>query len=172
MSQTNHTQEKVSPDYPKMAGDIAQHFANGGTLKELFGYTQKELEAAYTLGHSMYQQERYKEALRVFAFLMTNDHLEPRYLMAFASCCQMLKRYEDAIQSYSMVSIMDMRDPLPTFRTAECMIALGMVEEARQALGFVIEQSKTPEHEQLKLRAEAVLTLIQQTKPEATKNST
>lgn len=162
MSNNDASKDENLPKYAEMAGSLAQHFTNGGTLKDLFQYSNNELEAAYTLGYSLYQQEHYDEALRIFAFLVTNDHLNREYLMAFASCSQMLKKYQEAIEIYTMASIMDMSDPLPTFRTAECMIAVGMIDEAQEALNFVIEQSKSPELMPLRQRAEAILKLLHQ----------
>jgi len=162
MSNNNFSKAENLPKYAEIAGNLALHFTQGGTLKDLFQYTQSELEAAYTLGYSLYQQEHYDEALRIFAFLVTNDHLNREYLMAFASCSQMLKKFQAAIEIYTMASVMDMSDPTPTFRTAECMIAIGMINEAEEALNFVIEQSKSVEQIQLRQRAEAILKLLHQ----------
>ena len=53
-----------------------------------------------------------------------------------------------------------MSDPLPTVHTAECMNALGMRDEAREALGYVLRQSTAPQYAELAQRARAMLELL------------
>lgn len=135
-------------------------FANGGTLGWIFDYEDADYEVLYALGHSMYAQARYSDALRVFGYLVTCNHMEKRFMNAFASTLQMLGGYKDAIKYYSLASVMDMSDPLPTFHTAECMNALGMRDEALEALGYVLRQSTAPQYAELAQRARAMLELL------------
>src|SRR5690606_20030859 len=104
---------------------IAELLAHGGTLGSVYNYDDTDYEVLYALGHSLYGQTRYQDAMRTFGFLVVHNHMEKRYMNAFAASLQMLKSYKEAIKYYSMASLMDMSDPLPTYHTAECMIALG-----------------------------------------------
>lgn len=157
---------KISEFAEENLGDqIIALFANGSTLGSALNYDDMDYEALYALGHGLYSQCHYKEASRVFGYLVMHNHMEKRFMNAFASSLQMVERYQEAIKYYSLESVMDMRDPMPTFHTAECMIALGWRDEAREALGYVLMQSTTPEYEELAQRAQAMLDLLGGTKP-------
>lgn len=133
---------------------------SGMMLGDIFQYTDEDYEAVYALGHNLYAQQRYLDAMKSFGFLVTHNQYERRFMSAFASSLQMLKMYEDAVQFHSMASVMDLSDPKPTFHTAECMIALRMYAEARQALDLVIEQSRDEKHATLLQRAQALRELL------------
>lgn len=141
---------------------LADLFSQGGTLGAAQNYDDADYETLYTLGHRLYGQARYQDAVRVFGFLVLHNHLENRYTTAYASSLQMVARYPEAIQYYSMASLLDINDPLPTFHTAECLLAMGLVAEAKEALGFVLEQSDAPQYAELKTQAEAMLALLDQ----------
>lgn len=139
---------------------IAELLAHGGTLGSVYNYDDTDYEVLYALGHSLYGQARYQDAMRTFGFLVTHNHMEKRFMNAFAASLQMLKSYKEAIKYYSMASLMDMGDPLPTYHTAECMIALGYTTEAKEALQYVLMQSDEPERAELKSRAQTMLDLL------------
>lgn len=145
--------------------DILDLFSQGVTLGDMAGYDEKDYAAVYALGHELYSQGRYSDAMKAFGFLVMHDQWEQKYMIAFAASLQMLGRYKDAILFYSNASILDLSDPLPTFHTAECMIPIGMLDEATEALGLVITQCEDkPELQPLKERAEALLSVVKQTK--------
>lgn len=152
---------RANPPIPEnLPEQVAELLANGGTLGSVYDYDDTDYEVLYALGHSLYSQARYQDAMRTFGFLVTHNHMEKRFMNAFAASLQMLKSYEEAIKYYSMASLMDMRDPLPTYHTAECMIALGYTAEAREALQFVVRQSDEQGLSDLKVRAQAMLDLL------------
>ncbi len=143
-----------------LAEQIGELLLQGGTLGDAYDYTDQDYEVLYAFGHSLYSQARYQDAMKAFGFLVMHNHLERRFMMAFAASLQMVKSYEEALKYYTMASVMDMSDPVPTFHTCECMIALGMVADAKQGLEMVIGQSGDDKHAALKSRAEALLALI------------
>ena len=146
---------------PDLAGQIAELLMSGGTLGSIHDYTDRDYEALYALGHGLYEQGRYAEAVKAFGFLLMHNHLEKRYVGAFASSLQMARRHAEAVQYYALASAMDMSDPAPTFHTAECLIALNRLDEAREALGFVIAQSADAARQPLRERALALLALLE-----------
>lgn len=148
----------VSPE--RLAEQVATALTSGVTMGSIFGYSDQEYEAVYTLGHNLYRQARYEDALKVFSFLVMNNPMEIRFVNAFAACRQMLKHFDEAIAFYSLASVMDMKDPRPTFHTAECLIALGRLKEAAEALNFVIAQSERGGQPALQLRAQTLLDLL------------
>jgi type III secretion system low calcium response chaperone LcrH/SycD len=160
---TPQTQPHSVPE--NLPEQIAKLLANGSPLGSVYNYDDTDYEVLYALGHSLYSQARYEDAMRAFGFLVSHNHLEKRYMNALAASLQMLKSYKEAIKYYSMASLMDMSDPLPTFHTAECMLALGYTPEAREALQFVVIQSEEQGLAQLKSRAQAMLDLMTGDKP-------
>ncbi|GAB2734943.1 SycD/LcrH family type III secretion system chaperone BcrH1 [Melaminivora jejuensis] len=154
----NPIAQKTGPE--NLGDQIADLLANGGTLGSVFDYEDADYEVLYALGHSLYAQARYHDAMRVFGYLVMCNHMEKRFMNAFASSLQMLGSHKDAIKYYSLASVMDMSDPLPTFHTAECMLAIGMQQEAREALGYVLQQSEAEQYAELRQRAQAMLDLL------------
>lgn len=147
-------------DAEAFAAALSEHLLQGGTLGDLHGFSEQDYEAMYTVGHGMYSQQRYDDALKVFRLLVACDPMDRRFHQAVASSLQMTGEFELAIGSYSMASIMNINDPVPTFHTAECLAALGRVADAREALAIVIEQSSDPAYGPLRIRAEGLLTLL------------
>lgn len=152
---------KTPPLEPaQLAEQIAELLFNGGTLGSVYDYNDQDYEVLYALGHSLYAQTRYPDAVKVFGFLVMHNHLEGRFMSAFAASLQMVKNYQEAIKYYTMASVMDMSDPAPTFHTCECMIALGMLKEAHEGLGMVVAQCQDDTQKALKERAQALLALL------------
>ncbi|MPM18178.1 hypothetical protein SDC9_64584 [bioreactor metagenome] len=154
-------------DTDALARQISLIVAGADTFGSLFGYEESDYEVLYALGHSLYSQARYQDAMRIFGFLVVNNQLEKRFFNAFASSLQMLQRHAEAIQYYSMASLLDIDDPLPTFHTAECFIALNCKAEAKEALKFVVEQSTAPSMAEVKTRAQSLLDLLGDVPPAA-----
>jgi type III secretion system low calcium response chaperone LcrH/SycD len=140
---------------------MSDMFARGLTMGDAMGYDDRDYAAVYALGHQMYTQGRYVDAIKAFGFLALHDHLEPKYMMAFASALQMTKRYAEALTYYSQASMFDLTDPVPTYHSAECMIALGNIEDARAALAIVVRDcAGQSEYEELLARAQSLLAII------------
>ncbi len=163
---TNPQTATLDPE--ALAQQISLIVAGADTFGSLFGYEDSDYEVLYALGHSLYSQARYEDAMRIFGFLVVNNQLEKRFFNAFASSLQMLERYTEAVQYYSMASLLDIEDPLPTFHTAECFLALSWKAEAKEALELVVEQSDTPALAEVKTRAESMLELLGDVAPAAT----
>lgn len=157
MSQT------VSPE--KLTEQVTELLMSGGTLGTIYDYTPEDYEAVYALGHNLYAQGRYDDAMKAFGFLVIHNAWEKKFLKAFGASLQMMKQHQEAIKYYTMASVLDLADPVPTFHIAECMIPLGMLEEAKQSLDLVVAQCKTPEQQPLKDRATAMLALMAQPHP-------
>ena len=155
---TQTTPAAVSAE--KLASQVSELLKAGGTLGDVFDYTEQDYEVLYSLGHSLYSQARYQEAAKAFGFLVMHNHLERRFIGALASSMQMVKSYEQAFSYYSLASVMDLADPVPTFHSAECLIALGRVDDARKCLDMVVRQCLQPDQEALKSRAEALLRVV------------
>ncbi|QXL83619.1 SycD/LcrH family type III secretion system chaperone [Comamonas sp. NLF-1-9] len=154
--------QTTEQDLLQMQVSLRTLLLHGGNLAGVSGITEQECEALYQFGHGFYSQARYNEAFRIFAMLVTYDHLEPRFLMALAASAQMLGRYRDALQHYSTATILLLDDPAPLLYSAECCIALRMKEGAIEALQMAIELAgDAPQHAPIRARAEALLAPMQ-----------
>ena len=138
----------------------ARLLESGATLSDVLGYSRDTLESVYTLGHRFYKQGRYAEAMKVFGFLVIHDHLERRFLNAFASSLQMLRDYESAIRYYTLAATLDLTDPTPLLHVSECLIAQGRKADACDVLDLVMDQSSETEHAAIWQRATALLSLL------------
>lgn len=156
-------------DYIDSPETLAQAITQGTNLATLMDYTDQELEAIYALGHSLYSQEQYSNAVKCFAFLVANVQTDKRYTSALASSLQMLKRYEEAMQYHCMATLMDVEDPLPLFHTAECFINLGQIQEAQEALQEILRGYPEDAWTEVRERSAILLQLISQPSDEASK---
>lgn len=157
--------DAVADDHEGVGGALTQlvgFLSQGGTLGDLRGLEHQHYEALYAIGHSHYELGQYDKAVEMFQFLVLMNPWDRRFPMALGSAYQMTGRFDKALGYYTMAVSLNMMDPIPMFHTAECMIALGMFEEAIDALGFVLRHAKTPEQEPYKLRAQGLLPLVQE----------
>ena len=102
----------------------AKGFADMGTVRELKGITDSEMEAIYSMGYSFYTTGRYDDAEKVFRFLVLFDHLNPKYWTGLGAVYQVRKRYSEAITAYGYASFLDLKNPKPQYFAAECFAAL------------------------------------------------
>lgn len=155
---TATAKNKTPEDAPGLNEEVLKLWTSGHTLAEGMGISEREREALYVLGYSFYERGLYNEAFKIFARLVSLDHLESRYLMALGSAMQMTRRYEAALQQYMVVTLMRLDDPVPVFHSAECLLALGRPAEAVESLKLAIESlCRAGEHDEIRNRAELLL---------------
>ena len=143
-----------------LAEQAGKLLLSGGTLGSVYDYTEKDYEALYAIGHSLYSQARYGDAVQAFGFLVMHNHLERRFVKAFASSLQMVRNYSEAINYYALATAMDMTDLAPSFHVCECLLAQGKVQEAREGLEMIAAQCEGEEQEALKRRAQGLLSVL------------
>ena len=109
----------------------------GGTLADVRGFTDDEMEAVYNFAHNAYRQHRYEDAERLFYFLAENDHTESRFWMGLGASHQMMGGYEQAVTAYGVAAVLDATNPQPPLRACECFLVLRDWNAARKALDAV-----------------------------------
>ena len=119
-------------------GEMAQSEAGrrvlaGETLTRIIGFEADELEAIYHIGFQEFEQGRLEEAGETFRFLCLADHRSPRFWMGLGAVKQRRGDHVGAIAAYSVVADLE-PGPEPALRAAECHLALGMVDEALDAI--------------------------------------
>ena len=142
----------------------------GPTLKDMHGFTDKEMEALYATAYHLYKGGRYQDALKLFKALCFFDHMQPKYWLGLGAVRQMLKDYQGAIAAYAYAFMLDFNDPRPPMYAAECLLAMGKKAEAESALRSVLEFSKGELAEEFKKRATALLDLLEKKEEENDKD--
>lgn len=138
-----------------------KEFANGATIRELKGISNEEIEAIYSMGTAFYKAGNYKDAEKVFKFLVVFDHTSSRFWTAMASLRQVEKKFEEALCYYQFASFLDLGNPRPVYYAAECYVALGRKEEALDALENAEKYGKdSPAWQTIGPKAEALRALI------------
>ena len=136
---------------------------DGATLADIRGYTGDEMEAVYHFAHNAYQQRKYAEALRLFQFLVHNDHAETRFWMGLAASYHMSGSHRQAVTAYGMAAVLDATNPRPALHAGECYLAMGDRQNARkafEAVAFICGLRGASEHEALRKRAAALVAAI------------
>ena len=146
-----------------MTKQVIELISNGGTFGDASGFNENDYEAIYNLGYRSYAQGHFVKAMRIFCYLITQNHLEVRYVNAFAASLQMVGGYEDALKFYSIAFTMDPRDSLTTYHAAECLIALNRTAEAVEGLKIVVGKPVVSDvDKELNSRAQALISHLQQ----------
>ncbi|MCZ0944079.1 MAG: SycD/LcrH family type III secretion system chaperone [Gammaproteobacteria bacterium] len=120
----------------------------GATLGAVRGYSSDELEAVYGLAHNAYRQRKYEQAVKLFLFLVENDHAEHRFWMGLAATYQMSEQYRKALVAFGMTTFLDATNPWPSIHACECYLALGERENARLALDGAEGVCEATDHKQ------------------------
>jgi type III secretion system low calcium response chaperone LcrH/SycD len=144
----------------RLAEQTGKWLMSGGTIGGIYNYDKRDYEALYAMGHSLYSQARYPDAVKAFGFLVMHNHLERRFLVAFAASLQMVRDYETAINYYALATAMDMTDLAPSFHVCECLLAQGKVQEAREGLEMIVAQCEGEAQAALKQRAQGLLAVL------------
>lgn len=103
--------------------DIYQHILNCGTVRELKGISNRQIEAVYAMGVDFYKAGNFGAAEKVFHFLVLFEHTSSKYWTAYGSVLQVGKRWDEAIKAYQMGTFYDIHNPKPAYYAAECFIA-------------------------------------------------
>lgn len=128
--------------------NVATIIGSGGTIGMSRGFTSEEVEVAYSVATSFYEQKKYDKAMDAFKFLCFNEHMDARVWMGFGACCQVLGDYQKAIQAYSCVAILDIDNIKAPFYAAECYVALqdwDLAAKAIEAVNYWLDQGWQPD---------------------------
>lgn len=121
-----------------------------GTIREMRGITDAEMEAIYAMGVNFYKAGNYDDAEKIFKFLVIFDHMSTRYWTAMGSLHQVRRRFAKAVEAYKFASFLDLENPKPLYYAAECLVAMGDKENALNALaaldGLAAKNAKGTEY--------------------------
>ncbi len=140
---------------------VMNNLANGARLGNAFGVDEKHLEAVYTLAFGQYQQGRYADALKLFAFITFHDQTFMKAFKGIGSCLQMLGRYQEALLYLGLAIIDDDTDMQTAVQIAECLIRTGQREDARALLNRIAQElARNESNDYTRRKAEGLLELL------------
>lgn len=114
--------------------EAAETLFKGGTIADIKGLSDDELETIYALGYNFYTTGQLKDADTVFRYLVFIDHTNAKYWIALGAVQQLNREFEKAVTSYGFASFLDLHNPKPQYHAAECLLAMGDKEKAESAL--------------------------------------
>lgn len=110
--------------------EVFDNLINGASLGAAFGLEERELEAVYALALNQYQQGRYADAIRLFAFITFHDPSNMKAFKGLGSSLQMLGRFREALIFLGMAIVDDDSDMQIAVQVAECLLHIGQRENA------------------------------------------
>ena len=128
--------------FDTIADHVVQVLSNGGFPQDLYGFSDKQIEAVYSLGNAAFKQGDYSKAAILYNFVSVCAPLEARYHKACGCAYHKQKDYAKAVHAYSQAAIMDYEDYTPSLYAAECLVNLKQYPRARAALEAVRMQVK------------------------------
>lgn len=145
---------------------IFNNLANGARLGDAFGLDEMHLEAVYTLASGQYQQGRYTDALKLFAFITFHDQTFMKAFKGIGCCLQMLGRYREALVYLGLAIIDDDKDMQTAVQIAECLIQVGQRDDAKTLLTRVMREiAGSGGSDYARNKAEGLLELLEEHTP-------
>ena len=146
------------------ADRFAADFAAGyNELPASRRFTAEQLEVIYAMGYSHVQQQQWRQALPIFAFLSQYGPTRMHYLAGLALCLHMARRHEEAIDICSLMLVLFPESLQASMRIAECQLALGDRAGAAHTLRQL--DAALPAGDALKGRAQALLERVRESAP-------
>jgi tetratricopeptide (TPR) repeat protein len=109
----------------------------------------EDKKALYAIGHALYQDKQYAEAVSFFGFLSLYEPANPIYYAAVAAYRKVLKQYSEVIYQYRLASLVEPDEAKQlgyVLKMIACHIANGDITVAIQVLKqlFVIKLNYSP----------------------------
>lgn len=120
--------------YAKTLGDAMDTLMKGGTMRDLKGVSDGEMETLYSIAYNYYTTGKYEEADTIFRYLVYLDHSNAKMWIGLGAVQQVRREFAMAVKSYAMASFLDLSNPKPQYYAAECYLALGDTVNAESAL--------------------------------------
>ena len=134
--------------------------------KDAMAMDPRTVEATYAQAYHHYNTGQFKEAARLFQFLVLIDATEPKFGLGLAACHQMLEEYQNALQFYGVVEIIDPENPIPHFHSSDCYEKMGLSGAAIAELEMTVELCGTqPHYSTMKERALLTIKSLQEKLP-------
>lgn len=162
MSSKTNAKQVTDDQVKAMTEKLTTHFSQGGSLRDVAGITQEDLEAIYAMAYNLVSARKFEQAEQLFRFLCMYDHLEQRWWNGLGVTLQNAGKHAEAVNAYAMATILDVNDPRPQAQAGYCLAALQRWKEAADALGAAVEIcADKPELAEVKVQAAGLLEKVQ-----------
>jgi tetratricopeptide (TPR) repeat protein len=108
-------------------------------LHEQYGISWNFIDRVYDVGESLLADEKYKEAVGVFGFLIFLNPLVPEYWLRMAGALYGAENFEGALQQYVASLVFDPENSFVFFEMARCYCKLKEAEPCLACLEACIE---------------------------------
>lgn len=148
--------QPVEPD-DAQAG-VERYFAQGGTLRALFGLDPVALETLYAHACQRFDQSDHEGARQIFFALAAIDPHSYDYWLSLGLCLQKLQRHDEAIYCFVRSAGLRMWEPRPPYLAALSLQLCGEYGKAAEAYEAAIKWcGKQKEYQELRGVAEQSL---------------
>lgn len=134
-----HMEDNAESLVEDLARLLPQVKEDGRTLADIKGWNRGEIEALYEMGHGLFQQEAWRDALTVFVHLAAHDPFDIRFQFAAGMCFQQLDDPLAASVAHSHALMLDAMRADVAFRLGESLADAGQTEPAEQVLKTTLE---------------------------------
>lgn len=120
-------------------------FENNYSMKNVFDFDPRALEALYALGYSQFKQGQFEAAQDFFSTLVCADHKNSKYLVALGMCHQVRGEYQKAIESYYNIVQINPKYPLAYIHLCECFFKMANWDQFNKCLNILNKLEKMNE---------------------------
>lgn len=118
--------------------DVERYFAEGGSLRELFGLDAAALEVLYTYACQRYEADDHEGARQLFLALAAIDPHGYDYWLSLGLSLQKLHRHDEAIYCFTRCAQLRMWEPKPPYLAGISLQLCGEYQKAAQAYSAAI----------------------------------
>ena len=119
---------------------LLEQLGKGARFADAIGLGEQEIEAIYTLAFEQYQQGRYADAIKHFAFIVFHDPLNIKAFKGLGSALQMSGKYQEALFYLTFAIIDDDSDLQTALQIAECLLHVQQRDDAKRLLKKIEQQ--------------------------------
>lgn len=131
--------EGLPLDDDKKVEKMVDYLQQGGTIQDIYGISDKDMEVMFFSATRYLQRHEFKEAADSFLFLTFLNPYISQYWMGLGEGLRQLKDYEKAIEAYLLSSMMNYEDPRPYFHSGSCFLALAKPQAALERFRLAVE---------------------------------
>ena len=118
------------------------YLAKGGSMRELRGLDESQLEAMYKVAYSRFNSALYDDALLIFRHLCLLDHNNYRYFLGLGATQAEMQFYAQAAATLAHAEKLDKADPRASLAMGGCFIEMKKMPLAKQALTSAIKRAE------------------------------
>ncbi|OED40826.1 hypothetical protein ACH42_15775 [Endozoicomonas sp. (ex Bugula neritina AB1)] len=118
------------------------YLAKGGSMKELRGIDQAQLDVMYAIAYGRYNSALYNDSLLIFKHLCLLDHINAKYFLGLGVTQVALHQYAQAAATLNHAEKLNNKDPRASLAMAGCFVEMRKLPLAKQALKTAIKRAK------------------------------